>query len=87
MIEFVKKIVNTLSHYCLSNTGKGHLKQSRSVNFENFPSLPTMGAPTAVTIYVQTQSLAKNSIHQKWLHEALSVSKKMTILGYITQQV
>ena len=33
-----------------------------------------MGAPTAVTIYVQTQSLPKNGSHQKWLHEALTLT-------------
>ena len=30
-----------------------------------------MGAPTSVTRYVKTQSSAKNSTQQKWLHEAL----------------
>ena len=50
---------------------KGHLKQIKSVNFENFPLVPTIGAPTGVTIYLKTQSLAKNGSPQKWLHEAL----------------
>ena len=52
-------IVKTLSHYCLIKTGKGHLKQSRSVHFENFPSEPTKGAAMDVIIYMKTQSLAK----------------------------
>ena len=75
MTEFPQKNMNTLSHYwCFNKAQKGHLKQSRSVNFENFSSVPTMGAPKAVTIYVKTQSLAKNGSHQKWLHEALPPS-------------
>ena len=49
------------------------MKESRSVNFENFPSAPTMGAPMGLTIYVETQSLLKNGSHQNWLHEALHI--------------
>ena len=56
----------------ITKARKGHLKESRSVNFENFPSAPTMGAPVGLTIYVKTQSLLKNGSHKKWLHEALS---------------
>ena len=49
------------------------MKQSRKVNFENFPLALTMGAPMCVTIYVKTRSLLQNGSHQKWLHEALAV--------------
>ena len=63
---------------------KGHLKQSRSVNFENFPFEPTMGAPTGVTIYVETQSLPKNGSHQKWPHEALNGSSSLWNMNFAT---
>ena len=52
---------------------KGHLKQSRNLNFDNLSSTPTMRAPIGVIMYVKTQSSAKNGSHQKRLHEALLV--------------
>ena len=72
MIEFSQRNMNSFLHYLsFSKALKDHLKQGRSVNFEFFTSVPTMGAPTSVTRYVKTQSSAKNSTQQKWLHEAL----------------
>ena len=35
-----------------------------------------MRPSTDVTIYVKTQSSAKNGTHQKWLHEALYISSQ-----------
>ena len=59
------------------------MKKSRSVNFENFPFAPTIGAPTGVTIYVETQSLPRNGSHQKWLHEALNIDLSVSVLHFL----
>ena len=41
-----------------------------------------MGAPTGVSTYVKTQSLAKAVGHQKWLHEALHVLQQPARMYY-----
>ena len=48
------------------------MKQVEMSIWKIFPSAPTMGANTDVTIYVKTQSLPKNGSLQKWLHKALT---------------
>ena len=43
----------------LNKALQGHMKQSKNVNFENFPTASTMGAPKDVTTFVKSQSLPK----------------------------
>ena len=73
-----RKIAEKLNLFKLNhitNALIGYLKQVEMSIWKIFPSAPTMGANTDVTIYVKTQSLPKNGSHQKWLHEALHSSE------------